>query len=124
MIAGIGIDIIEVERIESKIKKESGFRELLFSANEIAYCESKTNKFEHYAARFAAKEAFYKALGTGWLNNTSFNEIEIINDTYGKPEIRLIGKTHETINGMNIINIQVSLTHIKSVSSAVVILEK
>jgi len=59
MIAGLGIDIVEVERIAEKIEKDNGFRELVFSANEIAYCESKTYKYEHYAARFAAKEAFF-----------------------------------------------------------------
>ena len=84
MIAGLGIDIIEVERIAEKMKKD-GFRELVFSANEIAYCESKTHKHEHYAARFAAKEAFFKALGTGWLNGTAFNEVEIIINEQVKP---------------------------------------
>ena len=85
MIAGVGTDMIEVERIAVKIAKESGFRELVFSEKEISYCETKAHKFEHYAARFAAKEAFFKALGTGWLNGTAFNEIEITNDAAGKP---------------------------------------
>ena len=60
MTFGVGIDMIAVERVASGINKESGFREMVFSATEIAYCESKKNKFEHYAARFAAKEAFLK----------------------------------------------------------------
>jgi len=124
MIAGLGIDIVEVERIEEKIQKDNGFRELVFSENEIAYCESKTNKFEHYAARFAAKEAFFKALGTGWLNGTAFNEVEIINNEIGKPEIVLLDKTGATISSMNFSNILVSLTHIKKMASAVVIIEK
>jgi len=124
MIAGLGIDIVEVERIEEKIQKDNGFRELVFSKNEIAYCESKTNKFEHYAARFAAKEAFFKALGTGWLNGTAFNEVEIINNEIGKPEIVLLDKTGATISSMNFSNILVSLTHIKKMASAVVIIEK
>ncbi len=124
MIAGLGIDMVEVERIEEKIRKDNGFRELVFSENEIAYCESRTNKFEHYAARFAAKEAFFKALGTGWLNGTAFNEVEIINDDMGKPEIVLLGETRSTISSMNFNNILVSLTHIKKMASAVVIIEK
>ena len=124
MIAGLGIDIVEVERIEEKIQKDNSFRELVFSENEIAYCESKTNKFEHYAARFAAKEAFFKALGTGWLNGTAFNEVEIINNEIGKPEIVLLDKTGATISSMNFSNILVSLTHIKKMASAVVIIEK
>ena len=123
MIAGLGIDIIEVRRIAEKIEKGNGFRELVFSAREIAYCESKTHKYEHYAARFAAKEAFFKALGTGWLNGTAFNEVEIINNEQGKPEIALLGVTNDTINTLGNFSITVALTHIKSTASAVVILE-
>jgi len=123
MIAGLGVDIVEVERIEEKIRKENGFRELVFSDNEIAYCENKTNKFEHYAGRFAAKEAFFKALGTGWLNGTAFNEVEIVNNELGKPGIVLLAGTATTINSMNFSNILVSLTHTKKMASAVVIIE-
>jgi len=124
MITGLGIDIVEVERIAEKIAKDNGFRELVFSANEIAYCESKTHKYEHYAARFAAKEAFFKALGTGWPEGTAFNEVEIVNNEQGKPEIKLLGLTHTTIKALGNFNIMVSLTHIKSAASAVVVLEK
>jgi holo-[acyl-carrier protein] synthase len=123
MIAGLGIDLVEVERIEEKIAKENGFRELVFSANEIAYCENKTHKYEHYAARFAAKEAFFKALGTGWLSDTRFNEVEIANNEQGKPEIVLSGLTKTTIDALGTFKIMVSLTHVKLASSAVVILE-
>ena len=124
MIAGLGIDIVDIERIAEKLNKGAGFRDLVFSANEIAYCESKPNKFEHYAARFAAKEAFFKALGTGWLNGTAFNEVEIVNNELGKPEVVLLGETNVTISAMGLTNIMVSLTHIKTAASAVVIIEK
>jgi holo-[acyl-carrier protein] synthase len=124
MIAGLGTDIVEVERIAEKIEKNNGFRELVFSANEISYCESKTHKHEHYAARFAAKEAFFKALGSGWLNGTAFNEVEIINNEQGKPEIVLLGLTHTTVSAMGNFKIMVSLSHIKSTATAVVIIEK
>jgi holo-[acyl-carrier protein] synthase len=124
MIAGLGTDIVEVERIAEKIEKNNGFRELVFSAKEISYCESKTHKHEHYAARFAAKEAFFKALGSGWLNGTAFNEVEIINNEQGKPEIVLRGLTHTTVNALGNFNIMVSLSHIKSTATAVVIIEK
>ncbi len=124
MIAGLGIDIVDVERIAEKLNKGAGFRDLVFSANEIAYCENKPNKFEHYAARFAAKEAFFKALGTGWLNGTAFNEVEIFNNELGKPGVVLLGETNITISAMGITNIMVSLTHIKTAASAVVIIEK
>src|ERR1700731_3199466 len=100
MISGVGIDIVEVERMAASINKGNGFREMIFSKTEIAYCELKKNRFEHYAARFAAKEAFFKALGTGWIENTLFNEVEIINNIDGKPEIHLSGSTQSTINAM------------------------
>lgn len=124
MIAGLGTDMIEVERVATKIAKESGFRELVFSKSEIDYCEGKAFKFEHYAARFAAKEAFFKALGTGWLNGTAFNEVEITNDEKGKPMIALLGETAAVVSAMNVKNISVSLTHLKTIASAVVIIEK
>src|ERR1700759_2900054 len=123
MIAGLGIDIVDVERIAEKIKKENGFRELVFSANEIAYCEGKTHRFEHYAARFAAKEAFFKALGTGWLSGTAFNEIEINNDDTGRPRISLIGGTRETVENIGQFKIHVSLSHTEIMATAIVILE-
>ena len=123
MISGIGIDMIEVERMATKISKDSGFKELVFSKTEIDYCELKANKFEHYAARFAAKEAFYKAIGAGWMNGTAFNEIEIRNDEKGMPSLNLLGETAYLISAMNIHQIHVSLTHLKAMASAVVIIE-
>ena len=123
MITGLGIDLIEVERVAVKISKEAGFRELVFSTKEIAYCEKKTNKFEHYAARFAAKEAFFKAIGTGWRKDTAFNEIEITNNTDGKPEIFFLGKTAATIAELTLGKIFVSLSHVKTMAIAMVIIE-
>ena len=123
MIFGIGIDLIEVERVAEKIGKKAGFKELVFSQSEIDYCERMTNKYEHYAARFAAKEAFFKAMGTGWRNGTAFNEIEITNNENGKPEISFSGNTAVTIAEMKLGNISVSLSHLKSTASAVVIIE-
>ena len=124
MVTGVGIDMIETARIEAKIAKESGFRELVFSKNEISYCETKAHRFEHYAARFAAKEAFFKALGTGWKNGTAFNEIEITNEESGKPEIIFLGETAKTIKTMTIGKISVSLSHLKDIAAAVVVIEK
>jgi len=124
MIAGVGIDMIEVDRVAAKIEKGSGFRELVFSVSEISYCEAMTDKYQHYAARFAAKEAFFKALGTGWLNGTSFNEVEICNNADGKPELILKGDTAGILNEQGPLKISVSLTHLKTIASAIVIIEK
>jgi holo-[acyl-carrier protein] synthase len=123
MIAGIGMDMIEVDRVAEKISKESGFRELVFTRKEILYCEKKKNKFEHYAARFAAKEAFLKAAGTGWINGTAFNEIEILNDESGKPELVLLGETARWMLQRGNSRFQVSMSHLKTMASAVVIIE-
>ena len=123
MIFGIGTDMIEVERIAEKIGKNAGFKELVFSQSEIDYCEKKTHSFQHYAARFAAKEAFFKALGTGWKTGTAFNEIEVFNDVNGKPEIMLHGETASTLAAMGKKKISVSLSHLKTIASAVVIIE-
>lgn len=124
MIAGVGIDMIEVERIKHNIENDAGFKEMIFSTNEMAYCEAKAKKFEHYAARFAAKEAFLKALGTGWTTGIHFNEIEVVHDANGKPDMVVYGETRETISAFGIIKILVSLSHLKTFATAVVIIEK
>ncbi len=122
MIIGIGTDIAEVHRIAKSIENIS-FKERVFSKNEIAYCETKTNKAENYAARFAAKEAFFKSIGTGWRGGMAFNEVEVINDELGKPTLNIVGQTAEIIKEKNITLIHVSLSHIKDVAMATVVLE-
>ena len=124
MIFGIGNDLMEVDRIRLRINQEAGFREMVFSSDEIRYCETKLNPFEFYAARFAAKEAFLKALGTGWIKGTAFNEIEVTHNNQGKPEFNFLGETRKTMDKFNIRKIFISLTHLKSIASAVVIIEK
>ncbi len=122
MIFGIGTDLIEVERVESRMEK-SGFRDLVFSPHEIEFCEASANKYERYAARYAAKEAFLKALGTGWRTGTAFNEIEVYNDDLGKPSLRFFGITAQTVKDLKLGNIFVSLSHLKTMASATVIIE-
>lgn len=123
MIFGIGTDMIEVERVQQRMEKNAGFKELVFSANEMIYCEARANIYEHYAARFAAKEAFLKALGTGWRKGTAFNEIEIYNDEEGKPEMRFLGTTAKTIDELKLGKIFVSLSHVKTMACAMVVIE-
>jgi holo-[acyl-carrier protein] synthase len=124
LIFGLGTDIIEVEKVELKMSKTGGLREKIFTQKEIEYCESKFHKGQHYAARFAVKEAFFKALGTGWRHGMAFCEIEILNDDLGKPEITLHGKAKEFTENSAISHTHVSLSHIKNIVNAVVILEK
>lgn len=124
MIFGIGIDIIEVSRMDKQISGDgSSFQKRIFTEHEINYCETKKNKAQHYAARFSAKEAFFKAIGTGWRNGLTWQEIEIINDDLGKPVIVLHGKAKEFIEKNLIKNIHLSLSHVKETAVAVVILE-
>lgn len=123
MIYGIGTDLIEVERVKKSVEKIEGFREKIFSPVEITYCESKKKKFEHYAARFAVKESFFKAIGTGWRNGLAFGEIEVVNDELGKPEIVLRGKAKALADKNNFKSIKVSVSHIKETAVALVIIE-
>lgn len=122
MIIGIGTDIAEVPRIAKSIENNS-FKEKVFSKKEISYCETKANKAENFAARFAAKEAFFKALGTGWRGGMAFNEVEVENDDLGKPAINVLGQTAEMLKDRKIRIIHVSLSHIKDVAMATVVLE-
>ena len=124
MISGTGIDIIEVKRIQTVMERDIGFREKIFTVGEIEYCETKKNKYQHYAARFSAKEAFLKAIGTGWRFGIRFADIDIYHDDFGKPLIRLTGKAEELALRDGISEIHVSLSHLKEMATAVVIVEK
>jgi holo-[acyl-carrier protein] synthase len=123
MIIGTGIDIIEVDRIAMRVGRDSGFKELVFSKDEMNYCDAKASPFEHYAARFAAKEAFLKAVGRGWDSGLQWNEIEVVNEETGKPTLRVSGMTEKMLSPMGIRIIHVSLSHLKSMATAIVILE-
>lgn len=122
MISGIGTDIVEVARIKQAIEKES-LKTKVFSAREIAYCE-KDKSAQSYAARGAAKEAFFKALGTGWRDKMNINEVEILNDELGKPFIELSGETQKMFEQRGGKLIHVTLSHIKEHAVAFVVIEK
>ncbi len=124
MILGVGIDMIEVERVTEKIDRDNGFKEKIFSVREISFCESRTNKYENYAARFAAKEAFLKATGFGLTLGHQLSEIEVVNDAHGKPTLCLTGdfKKKSTENNWN--KIFLSMSHLQNIACAVVIVEQ
>ena len=124
MIFGTGIDIIEVSRIKNVMERDIGFREKIFTPGEIEYCETKKNKYQHYAARFSAKEAFLKAIGTGWRFGLRFADIDVYHDSFGKPLIRLTGKAEELALRDGISKVHLSLSHLKEIATAVVVLEK
>lgn len=122
MIVGIGVDIIEVDRVAEKILKE-GFREKVFSAREIDFCESKgNNRAQHYAARFCAKEAFLKATGRGMLLSNELREIEVDVTDEGKPVIHLSGDP-AGLARENKWRIHVTLSHVIAAACAMVVIE-
>lgn len=123
MIAGIGTDIIEVERIGDRLSKDAGLKSSLFTQAEIDYCESKKYPYQHFAVRFSAKEAFFKALGTGWRYGMKYIEIEIQNDELGKPYITCFGKVTDELKKRNITQVHVSLSHVKEMANAMIVLE-
>jgi holo-[acyl-carrier protein] synthase len=123
MIVGVGIDIIEVARVAEKVSKENGFREKVFSKLEISFCESNGRTFESYACRFAAKEAFLKATGKGLTAGFDLCDIEITNDTFGKPEVLLHNSFAAMAESSGWKKIHLSLSHINATACAVVILE-
>ncbi|WP_293830357.1 holo-ACP synthase [uncultured Phascolarctobacterium sp.] len=122
MIVGIGCDIIEIERIARAIKRES-FIQRVFTAKEAAYCQSRGQQAAaSFAARFAAKEAVLKALGTG-LREGSLQEIAVANDALGKPLVQLNGHFAALSRQLGVKNIQISLSHSRDFAVAYVIME-
>jgi holo-[acyl-carrier protein] synthase len=123
LIFGIGTDIIRVERMEKLVAGGRQYLETIFTEKEMDYCETKARKSEHYAARYAAKEAFLKALGKGYRDGFAFSEIEINNDELGKPQVFLYGEVNKYYCKLEIRRISISLSHIEDIATAVVILE-
>jgi holo-[acyl-carrier protein] synthase len=124
LVFGIGTDIIEVRRIEEALRRTGRLKQKIFSPREIDYCESRGKSAEHFAARFAAKEAFLKAMGTGWRGGHRFDEIEVINNERGKPEAFVHGKVKAFCEENGLGGLHVSLSHVKELAIAVVVLEK
>jgi len=124
VIYGVGIDEVEVARVEKKLNDTPGLKERLFTEGEINYCESKRHPFQNFAARFAAKEAFFKAVGTGWRYGFAWTDIEIVNDEIGKPACRLYGRVKQFAEEQTITAVHVSLTHLRDIAGAIVMLEK
>ncbi len=123
MIVGIGIDIIEVSRIKKVLEKNPAFKEKVFTQQEIEYCESKADPGLSFSVRFAAKEAFMKALGTGWNHEVSWVEIETVTIPNGPPVLKISGKTKAAMLSRNIVTCHLSLSHEKEYSVASVVLE-
>ncbi len=122
-IFGIGIDLVEIARMEKILaSQETAFVCRVFTPAERDYCEGKPRRAEHYAARFAAKEAFMKAFGTGWTSVVTWQEIEVGRDALGKPFLELHGSTRQAAEEKGIRHMFLSLSHTRCCAAAQVVL--
>ena len=124
MIVGTGIDIAEVDRIKATIERFGRrFLDRVFTPDEIRYCESKANKAERYAGRFAAKEAAMKAIGTGWSHGVTWQDVEVRRAPGGRPALVFHRKAAEYFQKLGAVRVQLSITHTEQIAMAQVILE-
>jgi len=124
MIVGTGVDIAETSRIEQVLERHGErFAKRIYTPAEIAYCEKFKNKAERYAARFAAKEAAFKALGTGWGNGVHWVDVEVTHLPSGKPELVLTGRALEVAQTLGVSRSSVSISHSDRYVVAQVIME-
>jgi holo-[acyl-carrier protein] synthase len=124
MIVGTGIDLAEVPRIRHSIERFGDrFLKRIYTAGEIRYCDSKANRVERYAARFAAKEAAMKALGTGWSHGVRWRDCEVSRMPGGRPTIVFHGRAGEIASKLGVSNAALSISHTEEQAIAQVILE-
>jgi holo-[acyl-carrier protein] synthase len=124
MVLGLGTDLIEIERVQQSINRfGERFLERVFTPGEIAYCLQKKRSAESFAARFAAKEAGAKALGTGISRGVSWKEIEVKREAGERPTLHLSGRAAKRAEAMGVKRVQLSLTHSQALAMAVVIVE-
>lgn len=124
MIVSVGIDLIEISRIESALARSSHrFRGRVFTESEIAYCESRASKAASYAGRFAAKEAAMKALGLGWFDGIAWRDIEVVNGENGAPSINLYGAALERFKSLGASASHLSLSHSRDLAIAEIVFE-
>ncbi len=124
MILGTGVDLCEVPRIEASIARYGNrFLERIFTTREIAYANRKANRFERFAARFAAKEAGMKALGTGWTGGITWRDFEVVNLPSGRPTLIFHGRAAEIAGKLGVRHVALSITHTKEQALAMVVLE-
>jgi holo-[acyl-carrier protein] synthase len=124
MILGTGVDLAEVDRLRAAIERHGErFLQRVFTEGEIAYVEQKANKYERYAARFAAKEAGMKAIGTGWRGGVRWQDFEVSNLRSGRPTLALHGVAAMVAEKLGARAVHLSMTHTAGMAMALVILE-
>ena len=124
MIIGIGIDAVELERFRESLERYGErIKNRLFTKHEQEYCDRFSSPLEHYAVRFAAKEAFMKAIGTGKTNQVYWCDVEIVNEPSGKPILAIKGAAAGITAGLGASRLHVSLSHSRTIAAAVVVIE-
>src|SRR5271169_4065799 len=124
MIVGTGVDLAEVPRVRHLVERYGRrFIDRIYTPAEIAYVERKANRFERYAARFAAKEAGMKAIGTGWKRGVRWQDFEVTNLPSGRPTLQFHGEAGKIADSLGVRNIALSMTHTAAEGTAMVILE-
>lgn len=120
---GLGVDIVEIERMQKILERTPSFAKKVYSEAERAYCDAKARPEIHYATRFAAKEAVLKALGTGFSEGIGVRDVEVVRNAKGKPNAVLSGRAREVADEQGVIDIQLSLsyTHLEAVACAMAI---
>jgi len=122
MVKGIGVDIIEIARVKRSIEELGNrFLDKVYTPGEIAYCDAKAHRFQHYAARFAAKEALSKALSTGWAGEFRWKDVEVMNEPSGQPAFLIHGTLSELLSGASVM---LSMSHSESHVVAMVLIQK
>ena len=124
MILGVGLDVVETPRVARALATYGArFAERVYTPAELADCAGRADRIEALAARFAAKEALLKALGTGWISGLSLRQVEVVRGKHGPPELRLLGAAAERVAERGVRRVHVSLSHQPGLAAAVVILE-
>ena len=124
MVVGVGLDLVEIERIAHVLATHGGrFERRVFTAAEVRTCDARPDRVRALAARFAAKEACLKALGTGMTEGLALRQVEVVRNANGRPELRLSGAAADRADALGVRRMHVSLTHQDTVAGAVVVLE-
>ncbi len=125
MIYGTGVDIVEISRFERFLQEgNDALFQRLFTLGELSYCSTKKKSAQHYALRFAAKEAFFKALGLGLRDGMSWRDVEVINNALGKPDLCMHGRAAEIFSELELNGVHTALSHDGAYAVAMVVLER
>jgi len=121
IIQGIGVDVVDVQRLKGTLEKQgTAFTDKVFTEQEVAYCRGKKNPHEHFAARFAAKEAVGKAMQTGWRGQFRWKDVEVVNEPSGAPKVVLYREVAETLRDCTV---HLSLSHTENTVVAFAVIE-